>query len=57
MVHTSEGHVNEFQVFAAANDLTGQRHVGNHEDVGILGSLQLYSGRGVFFVGREFMAL
>ena len=37
MVHAGEGHVDEFQVLAGADDLAGQGHVGQHQHVRVPG--------------------
>ena len=37
MVHAGEGHVDEFQMRAGADDLAGQGHVGQHQHVRVPG--------------------
>ena len=53
MVDAREGDVDEFQVFAGADDLARQGHIGDHDDVRVAGALDHDGGIGVFLIGRK----
>ena len=57
MVHARKGHVDELQVLAGADDLALEGHVGDHEDVRVLGALDLDVHVHVARIGRKLVAL
>ena len=56
MVHAGERHIDVLQVRAGADDLALQRHIGDHDHIGVLGLLDLHLGVGVLGVGLEAVA-
>lgn len=53
MIHTGEGHINILEVGAGGDHFPGQGHIGDHNDIGVLGTLDLYLGIGVLGIGLE----
>ena len=56
MVHTGEGHINVLEVGAGGDHFPGQGHIGDHDDIGILGPFNLHLGIGILGVGFEGVA-
>ena len=56
MIHTGKRHIDIFQGRTAADNLPAKRHVGDHDDIGVLRSLYLDIFIRIFFIGAELMA-